>query len=102
MSETEKLFDINVYIVYNVYMPTIQYTIRNIPEPVDQALRKRAAQSGKSFNQTVIEALNLQVFDTPSPPKADDFAWLRGVNTLDSKFGSAIADISAVDEQLWH
>ena len=34
-----------------------QYTIRNIPIRVDRVLRRRAKESGKSFNQVVVEAL---------------------------------------------
>lgn len=37
---------------------TIQYTIRNVPEPVNRYLRKRAQQSGKSLNQVIIDELS--------------------------------------------
>lgn len=43
---------------YNVGMKTKQYTIRNIPEPVDRYLRKRAKLTGQSLNQVVIEELS--------------------------------------------
>jgi plasmid stability protein len=36
-----------------------QYTIRNIPDGVDQRLRRKAKESGKSFNQVALEALTL-------------------------------------------
>ena len=44
---------------YSVYMnqKTRQYTIRNIPEGVDRALRRRAREADKSFNQVALEAL---------------------------------------------
>jgi len=42
---------------------TKQYTIRNIPEPVDRYLRKRAKLSNKSLNQVVIEELSIRVGD---------------------------------------
>ena len=35
-----------------------QYTIRNVPGNVDRTLRRRAQESGKSFNQVVVEALS--------------------------------------------
>lgn len=38
-------------------MASIQYTIRNIPKSVDDRLRKQAKKQSKSFNQTVIDAL---------------------------------------------
>jgi len=34
-----------------------QCTIRNIPDRVDRALRRRAKAAGKSFNQVALEAL---------------------------------------------
>lgn len=36
---------------------TRQYTIRNIPDQIDSALRRRAKLTGKSFNQVAVEAL---------------------------------------------
>jgi hypothetical protein len=38
-------------------MSTTQLTIRNIPEPVNRYLRKRAQISGKSLNQVIIDEL---------------------------------------------
>jgi len=82
-------------------MSKIQYTIRNIPAPVDQVIRKRQQQTGKSFNQTVVDLLSLQTFGTETPPKQDDFSWLFGKGKLDAAFDEAIADMSRVDEKLW-
>jgi len=39
-------------------MRTKQYTVRNIPQPVDRYLRKRAKISGKSLNQVIIDELS--------------------------------------------
>lgn len=39
-------------------MKSIQYTIRNIPEPVDKALKQIAKENDTSFNQTVIDTLS--------------------------------------------
>lgn len=41
-------------IAYNV---CIQYTIRNVPEALDEALRRAARERGKSLNEVAIEAL---------------------------------------------
>lgn len=38
-------------------MPTIQYTLRNIPPALDKTLRKRAKMTGKSLNQIVLDDL---------------------------------------------
>jgi hypothetical protein len=82
-------------------MSNIQYTIRNIPPAVDGVIRKRSKQTGKSFNQTVIELLTLQTFGTPQPPADDSFAWLYGKNTLDKDFDNTIQKMSMIDEKLW-
>ena len=90
-----------VYIAYNVCMTNIQYTIRNIPEPVDRVIRKRSKQSGRSFNQTVVDLLSLQTFGTTEIAKDDNFDFLYNKNTLDDSFDEAIKDISKVDKKLW-
>lgn len=40
---------------------SIQLTIRNLPEPVDLYLRKKAKLSNKSLNQIVIDELSEKV-----------------------------------------
>lgn len=82
-------------------MNTIQYTIRNIPPVVDQVIRKRSKQSGKSFNQTVVDLLSLQTVGTINPKAEDNFDWLFNKNTLDSSFDETINDLSTVDKRLW-
>ena len=82
-------------------MSNIQYTIRNIPAPVDRVIRKRSKQSGKSFNQTVVDLLSLQTFGTTEISDKPNFDWLFNKNTLDESFDKAIKDMSQVDEKLW-
>lgn len=82
-------------------MANIQYTIRGIPLPVDQALRKRARQTGKSFNQTVVDTLALQTFGTIEPPQ-DSFDWFFGSMEPDEAFDKAIAEQSVVDKKFWN
>ena len=82
-------------------MNKIQYTIRNIPPAIDQVIRKRSQQSGKSFNQTVVELLSLQTFGTVKPPVDTGFEWLYGKNTIDANFDDVISDISRPDDELW-
>jgi hypothetical protein len=82
-------------------MANIQYTIRNIPEPVDRVIRKRSKQSGKSFNQTVVDLLSMQTFGTTEMDKDDDFNWLYNKKTLDKSYDEAIKDISRIDKDLW-
>lgn len=82
-------------------MSNIQYTIRNIPVPVDKVIRKRSKQSGKSFNQTVVDLLSLQTFGTTEISEDTNFDWLFNKNTLDNNFDKAIKDLSQIDENLW-
>lgn len=42
-------------------MKTIQYTIRNVPEPVNRYLRKKSRLSGKSLNQVIVDELSEKV-----------------------------------------
>lgn len=82
-------------------MSKIQYTIRNIPPAVDQVIKKRSKQSGKSFNQTVVDLLSLQTFGTTKVPAENNFDWLFGANTLGDSFDEAIKDLSQIDKKLW-
>jgi hypothetical protein len=82
-------------------MSKIQYTIRNIPPAVDQVIRKRAQQTGTSFNQTVVDLLSLQAFGTTDIPATDNFDWLYNQNSLDASFDESIKDLSQVDAKIW-
>ena len=82
-------------------MTSIQYTIRNIPEPVDRVIRKRSKQSGRSLNQTVVDLLSMQTFGTTEIDKDDNFDWLYNKKTLDDSYDEAIKDISKIDKGLW-
>ena len=82
-------------------MSNIQYTLRNIPPAVDQVIRKRARQTGKSFNQTAVEVMMQGAFGTPEPPSGNPFDELFGASTLDDAFYGAIAEQSKPDPKLW-
>jgi len=82
-------------------MSSIQYTIRNVPSAVDSLIRKRAQQEGTSFNQTVLDILNLQLFGSTKPVEDTQFDWLFKQNTLDSTFDTAVQELSQVDTALW-
>lgn len=84
-------------------MKNIQYTIRNIPPEVDRVIRKRSAQTGKSFNQTVVDLLSMQTFGTSKPPKDDNFDWLFGAgkDSLGPEFDKTINELSKPDPKLW-
>ena len=82
-------------------MSTLQYTIRNIPEPVDRAMRKRAKLSGKSFNQTVVDTLTAATVGSSGKGTKETFDWMFNTGTLDDDFEEAIGDMSRIDPELW-
>jgi plasmid stability protein len=55
---------------------TKQYTIRNIPERVDRVLKRRAKETGKSFNQVALEALASGANESLKPKR--DFSEVIG------------------------
>jgi plasmid stability protein len=46
-----------------------QYTIRNVPDRVDRTLRRRAKETGQSFNQVVLDALAAGAGEAPAPKR---------------------------------
>lgn len=67
-------------------MKVKQYTIRNIPAPVDRYYRKLAKISGKSLNQVIIDELSERSgFVTKGGPSAERLSWFIGSNTIDEQ-----------------
>lgn len=64
-------------------MKSIQYTIRNIPEPVNRYLRKRSRLSGKSLNQIIIDELSEKVA-SPAASVGTALGWFIGSGIDDS------------------
>jgi hypothetical protein len=81
-------------------MSTIQYTIRNIPPNVDRRLRARAKRTGKSFNQTLVEALE-GAAGTNKRADNHDFDWFIGSGGLDDNFDKIIEQQRQIDPELW-
>ena len=84
-----------------MYSKRQQYTIRNVPQHVDRALRRRAKQSGKSFNQVVVDALGEGAGERR--PVFDDLDFMIGsmskseAKTLDRE----VVEQRRVDRKLW-
>ncbi len=95
------VFAYSAYTVYSVFMRSIQYTIRNIPPDVDRVIRKRASQSGKTFNQTVVDLLTVQILGTSQPQSSQNFDWLFGQNTLDDSLDTAVCEQSQTNKSIW-
>ncbi len=61
----------------------MQYTIRQIPKQVDQALRARAKREKKSLNQLAVEALSNSVGVDGGRSKKRDLSDLFGKMTAE-------------------
>jgi hypothetical protein len=78
-----------------------QYTIRNIPDQVDRALRRKAKAAGKSFNQVALEALASGAGESLKPKR--NFSEVIG--SLSEKEASLIEEEvrlqRQIDPRLW-
>jgi hypothetical protein len=79
----------------------MQYTIRDIPKRLDEAIRERARREGKSLNQTTIEAL-LRAFGlTGERVKHRDLSDVAGTWGDDAEVDAALEDQRRIDEEMW-
>ena len=79
----------------------MQYTIRDIPPAVDEALRRRAEDTGRSLNETAIQALADGAGVSGAPVKRRDVSDIAGTWKKEKAVEAALADQDRVDEDLW-
>ena len=79
----------------------MQYTIRNIPNILDAALRRVARERGKSLNEVAIEALARGAGITRERSRQRDLGDIAGTWRKDPAFDSALAAQDTVDEEMW-
>lgn len=79
----------------------MQYTIRNVPDSLDAALRRIARDRGKSLNEVAIEALARGARVTGERDRQRDLADIVGTWREDPAFESALAAQDTVDEEIW-
>ena len=79
----------------------MQYTIRNIPEYLDAALRGAAREQGKSLNEVAIEALTRGAGLSERRQRQRDLKDIAGTWREDAAFDNAIAAQDMVDEEMW-
>lgn len=82
-------------------MKAIQYTIRKIPEELDQKLRIASRESLKSLNTLIIETLEKQFVHPKGPPKHKDLNHFSGRWEEDPEFDQAIKLFDQIDENAW-
>ncbi len=79
----------------------MQYTIRNVPEALDQALRRAARERGKSLNEVTVEALLRGAGLTGERRRQRDLSDIAGTWNEDPAFDSALAAQDTIDEEMW-
>lgn len=79
----------------------MQYTIRNIPETLDEALRRAARDQGKSLNEIAIEALARGAGVTQDRSRQRDLSDIAGTWRKDVAFDNALAAQDTIDEEIF-
>jgi hypothetical protein len=79
----------------------MQYTIRNIPEYLDAALRGAAREQGKSLNEVAIEALARGAGLGDRPRLRRDLGDIAGSWIDDPEFERALVEQDRIDPELW-
>jgi plasmid stability protein len=79
----------------------MQYTIRNVPDHLDAALREAARRQDKSLNDVAIEALARGAGLGERPVRQRDLHDIAGSWRKDHAFDSAIASQDVIDEEIW-
>lgn len=79
----------------------MQYTIRNIPDHLDSALRRVAREKGKSLNEVAVEALARGAGVSARPRRQRDLSDIAGTWKKDPAFDRALEAQDTVDEEIW-
>lgn len=79
----------------------IQYTIRAIPEDVDEALRKNSVREGCSLNNYVIDTLRKGAGLSDSPHVFHDLDFLSSTWVKDEVCERALEEFDRIDEEMW-
>ncbi|MCZ7686731.1 MAG: hypothetical protein M5U28_51475 [Sandaracinaceae bacterium] len=79
----------------------MQYTLRNILPEVDQALRRRAKEEGRSLNEVAVDALKRALGIISEPVRRRDLGDVAGQWTEDPEADEALEDQRRIDPDLW-
>src|SRR5580693_7027014 len=79
------------------YNKCMQYTIRNVPGTLDEALRRAAREQDKSLNEIAIEALARGAGVTGARSRQRDLGDIAGTWRDDPAFDSALAAQDSID-----
>jgi plasmid stability protein len=79
----------------------MQYTLRNVPDSLDEALRRTAREQGKSLNDVAIETLARGAGIVGERGRQRDLTDIAGTWRKDPAFDRALAAQDAIDEEIW-
>jgi hypothetical protein len=79
----------------------MQYTIRNVPPYLDEALRERAREEGKSLNEVTVEALLKGLALTGKTIRHRDLSDVAGTWTGEPEIEEVLQDQRHIDPDLW-
>ena len=79
----------------------MQYTIRNVPDYLDAALRGAAREQGKSLNEVAIEALARGAGLSGRRRSLRDLSDIAGTWQEDPAFDRALTEQDTIDEAMW-
>lgn len=85
----------------HAYNECMQYTLRDIPRQVDEALRARARREGKSLNRVAIEALARALGVSGDDVPQRDLGDVAGTWVKDDRVERALEEQRQVDPDLW-
>jgi len=89
------------FLACNAYNFCMQYTIRNVPDTLDEALRRAAREQGKSLNEVAIEALARGAGVTGERGRQRELSDIAGTWRNDPAFDSALAAQDTIDDEMW-
>lgn len=79
----------------------MQYTLRNVPEHLDRALREQARRENKSLNEVAIAALLRALGMQGDPPIQRDLTDIAGTWQDDPEMERVLQDQRRIDPELW-
>jgi len=85
----------------NAYTHCMQYTIRNVPDYLDTALRVSAREQGMSLNEVAIKALARGFGLGQARVCQRDLSDIAGSWKTDPAFEHALAAQDTVDKEMW-
>lgn len=77
------------------------YTLENIPDEIDRAIRERAAAEHKSPEEAILDALAKGLGVSTPAQKRRDLSGIAGARTIDENARAAFREQRQIDPELW-